>query len=275
MLGFKILIDGVFDEIDVEVIYSDEFKRAMLKNKDTEEFIETQWNAKVHEAKEKGIKIFNGPLFRLNDLRSTDNKQLILELGRTDYKEYVGTRTEEFHHNNNFRTLANPLAICAAIISREGKIVVERRGEVDVYSGQYHVIGGFMDRSFDFVGNIPSPFKAIRREIKEEIGLSLKNTRLLLGGIAYDLITPHPEMCFFVEVDLSCKDISDIFLTHEVDQEVHRLEFIGGSKDELIEFITSHHGSISVTGEACMVLYGKHRYGVQWYQEIMSVLSLK
>jgi len=132
-----------------------------------------------------------------------------------------------------------------------------------------------MDRSFDFVDNIPSPFKAIRREIKEEIGLSLKNTRLLLGGIAYDLITPHPEMCFFVEVDLSCKDISDIFLTHEVDQEVHRLEFIGGSKDELIEFITSHHGSISVTGEACMVLYGKHRYGVQWYQEIMSVLSLK
>jgi len=267
MLEFKILCEGFFTKENVKVIYN--HNDTMPKDDKINIFIENKWDFKLNELREKGVIIFNGKLFRLSNCRIVQNK-LEIELGNTDYKEYVATRMEDFYNYHSLNNLANPLAVCIAMISSDKKIVVEKREGVDVYSGRYHVIGGFIDRDIDFKLNLtPCPFKAIKREVKEETGVDLEDSVIYSLGVVYDLVSPHPEMCFLVNLSISSKEILDVFLTSKHDFEVHDIELIHDSESELSNFIFYNHGNISATGEPCLLLYGKYKYGESWYKDIV------
>jgi 8-oxo-dGTP pyrophosphatase MutT (NUDIX family) len=270
---FKILTKESFRQEDVEIIYVAGAGNAMPKDRGTEALIEESWPAALQEAEKRHVNIFNGMLFRLKNLTVTYGNTLRLEFGDTNYKEYVATRAERFYRNRQTDVLANPLGICIAIGSREGTIIIEKRGKVDVYSGRYHVIGGFMDRSQDFRNGTPDPFQAIAREVKEEVGLKLESDTIQLVGMVYDLVTPHPEMCFCAESNLSSAEITDIFLNCEKDCEVDNLEYIDASEDKLATFIQSKRSLTSVTGQACLTLYGKHKYGARWFHKVIDALS--
>ena len=238
----------------------------------TETLIEQSWSANLREAEKRQANIFNGLLFRLKNLAVTNGK-LVLGLGDTNYKEYVATRAKSFYRGRKHHVLANPLAICIAIVTAGGKIIIEKRAKVDVYSGKYHVIGGFMERPQDFRNDIPDPFQAITREVKEEIGLELPTETIQLLGVVYDLITPHPELCFCAKSNLSGKEITDVFFNCEKDREVEKLSYIDASPDNLAEFIVSQLPFTSVTGQACLTLYGKHNYGTEWFCKVMDSLG--
>jgi len=270
---FKILTKESFKQADVEVLYVAGAGNAMPKNRVTETLIEESWPVALQEAEKRHVNIFNGMLFRLKNMTVTSCNMLRLELGDTSYKEYVATRAERFYRSRQSDVLANPLGICIAIGTREGTIIIEKRGKVDVYSGKYHVIGGFMDRSQDFRNGMPDPFQAIAREVKEEVGLKLESDAIQLVGMVYDLVTPHPEMCFCAESNLPSTEITDIFLNCEKDCEVDNLEYIDASEDKLAMFIQSQRSLTSVTGQACLTLYGKHKYGDRWFHNIIDAPS--
>jgi 8-oxo-dGTP pyrophosphatase MutT (NUDIX family) len=270
---FKILTKESFRQQDVEIIYVAGAGNAMPKDCATETLIEESWPAALREAKKRHVNIFNGMLFRLKNMTVTSGNTLRLELGDTNYKEYIATRAERFYRSRQSDALANPLGICIAIGTSEGTIITEKRGKVDVYSGHYHVIGGFMDRSQDFRNGMPDPFQAIAREVKEEVGLKLESDTIQLVGMVYDLVTPHPEMCFCAESNLSSTEITDIFLNCEKDCEVDNLEYIDASEDKLATFIQSQRSLTSVTGQACLTLYGKHKYGTKWFRKVIDALS--
>jgi 8-oxo-dGTP pyrophosphatase MutT (NUDIX family) len=272
LLDFKILSETSFKREDIEVAYVACNGNAMPKDQATETLIEESWSAAAREAKKRHVKIFNGMLFRLKNMTVTSSNTLRLELGDTDYKQYIASRAETFYRSRQTDVLANPLAICIAISTSEGNIILEKRGKVDVYSGQYHVIGGFMDRLQDFRSGMPDPFQAIAREVKEEVGLKLRNDTIQLIGMVYDLVTPHPEMCFCAESNLSSKEITNIFLNSKKDREVDKLEYIVASEDKLAKFIHSGRSSTSVTGLACLTLYGKHKYGDRWFHNVIDAL---
>lgn len=272
LLDFKILSEKSYNQGDVEIIYTAGIDNAMPKDHSIEILMEESWSAAVQEAKKHHVNIFNGMLFRLKNIATINNNTLRLELGDTNYKEYIATRTENFYKNRLRDALANPLATCIAIVTREGEIIIEKRGKVDVYPGQYHVIGGFVDRSQDFNQGIPDPFKAIVREVHEETGLKLQDGTIRLVGIVHDLMTPHFEMCFYTDSNLYSKEIMKIFTSSQKDREVDKLEFIEASRDKLADFILSQHHLIAVTGQACLTLYGKHKYGAQWFRKVIDSL---
>lgn len=273
MPDFSILSEKNFEKADVEVLYISGDSNAMPKDHVAEALIEEIWPAAVREAKKRHVNIFNGNLFRLKNVRATSDNGLMLELGDTNYREYVATRSDKFRNNRQPGDMANPLATCIAIGTSDGKVIIEKRGGVDVYSGKYHVIGGFMDRPQDLNNGIPDPFKAIGREVKEEVGLTLRNDRIQMTGLVYDRITPHFEICFCTESSLLSKEILDIFVNSEKDCEVDKLEFIDASEDKLAKFISSRRHLIAVTGQACLTLYGKHRYGTTWFHAVMNALG--
>jgi 8-oxo-dGTP pyrophosphatase MutT (NUDIX family) len=272
LLDFKILSEESFKQADIEITYAAGSSNAMTKDSVTETLIEENWSATVRKATKRQVKIFDGMLFRLKNVTVTSGNKLFLELGDTNYKEYITTRTKGFYRGRQPDVLANPLAICIAIGTTEGNIIIEKRGKVDVYPGQYHVIGGFMERSQDFRNGIPDPFQAIAREVKEEVGLKLRADTIQLVGIVYDLITPHPEICFCTESNLSSKEITDIFLNSETDREVDKLVYIDASEDRLAKFIISQRRFTSVTGQACLSLYGRHKYGTGWFRKVIDSL---
>lgn len=273
MPDFKILCETSFEPGDVETIHNAGSINGMPKDQETENLIQERWSVAVGEARKRDVEIFNGMLFRLNNLSVTKDNKLVLQLGDTTYREYAATRAGAFRKSRQDRDLANPLALCIAITTTDGRIVIEKRGNVDVYSGRYHVIGGFMERPHDFYEGTPNPFHGIAREVEEEVGLKLPAHAVRLTGVVYDLITPHPELCFCAESNLSSREITRIFLRSEKDHEVEKLSYIDASKEKLGEFIVSRRRVTSVTGQACLLLYGKHKYGAAWFRTVLDSLD--
>jgi 8-oxo-dGTP pyrophosphatase MutT (NUDIX family) len=134
---------------------------------------------------------------------------------------------------------------------------------VDVYEGRYHVIGGFFERGLDPI----DPFAAMRREIREETGIQSTDIRdQYCLGIVYDVATPHPEMCFLTRLDISLKEVQT---RKPEDDEIVQLQILQVNAASLREFILTHHGNISATGEPNLLLYGKWKFGEQWYEDVM------
>lgn len=270
-LPFDILVRGNFDTETVKVFYKPSLR---MSNDDyISSLIEMIWSKKVQEASKRGVPMYDGRLFRLYDYR-VDGNTLSLYLGDTSYKEYVGTRDKEFYESYGREALANPLAVCAALVSSDGKILVAKRQIGDIYQNHYHVIGGFFDRDLDIKDDgTPNPFEAIKREIYEEIGLEIPISRFRLLGLAYDLITPHPELCFCCSVDLTMSEITRRYSQAKTDAEIDAIEYIQNSETGIKQFVIANHGNISVTGEACLLLFGGYLHGEEWFTQLLDELA--
>lgn len=236
-------------------------------------FINKQWELALSKHSNKSKVLFNGRLFSLLN-HTEDNGRLVLELGNTDYATYVGTRVHGFTECYPNSPRANPLAVCAALITNDHKIVMEQRAGGDVYSNFSHVIGGFIDRELDTPNNDGSldPFSAMVREIQEELYIDLGNSQGILTGLVYDERTPHPELCFSFSVNHSLPEIVEEVERHS-EREVNRLFGIENSPEKLRSFLVKNYLSISVTGFGCLLLLGRVKFGNHWYEEASKTLQ--
>jgi 8-oxo-dGTP pyrophosphatase MutT (NUDIX family) len=223
--------------------------------------INRTWQERLLECQKASVPLFDGSLFRLQS-HNLQNEILTLDVGITGYKEYVGTRTPSYSCTHARDELANPLAVCAVVLTSDAKILIEKRAGTDVYAGRYHVIGGYADRDKDFHASQFNPFEAIAREVNEETGLALSPDSFLCSGLAYDVLTPHPELCFVAHAPHS-HQVADAHKNS--DGEIRTLEFLDDSPDSLENFLRQHHTQVSATGEAALLLHGLHSYGPAWF----------
>jgi hypothetical protein len=248
-------------------------KDTIVYDEQLQRFIDNQWHTQVRKYEKEGMKMFNGKLFRLKHFHKGGDR-VFLELGDTNYKDYVGTSIKEFYESHPYDKLANPLAVSVTLVTSDRKILVEKRNKMDVYRGRYHVIGGFIERDIDVgADSRPDPFKAIKREVWEEIGVALLDENLFSLGLVRNLKVPHPEVCFFARMDISSEEVFAISAANKLDGEIEQLDFIEDSSDDLARFIVFNHGNIVATGEACMLLYGNDRYGEAWYNDTLQSLK--
>ncbi|MDO8674009.1 MAG: NUDIX hydrolase [Dehalococcoidia bacterium] len=266
MIEFEILVDGSEFGLEIEASYQSGLR---MPSDDVERrWIEETWLQSLQRAESEGVPLYDGRLFRLEGF-ATAAGRLTLRLGDTGYKEYVATRRPEFHGVHPRQHLANPLAVCAVLVTSDARILVEHRHGLDVYAGRYHVIGGFFERDKDGEA-APDPVRAIQREVREETGLDLDHSRFTCLALVYDRITPHPELCFTAPISLTFDEVRQLQGT---DGEVNRLEFIEDSPASLRNFILANHGNISATGEPCLILYGKRRFGRGWHNDLLAAIS--
>ena len=228
--------------------------------------IDRTWEERLLECQKTGVPLFDGSLFRLQAHHLHDGI-LTLDFSNTTYKEYVGTRAASYARTHHRSELANPLAVCAVVRTSDAKILVEKRSGADVYVGRYHVIGGYADRNKDLRASSFNPFDAIAREVNEETGLALSPSSFICSGLAYDVLTPHPELCFVAQAPHS----HEVLEAHKKsDGEIRALEFVEDSPQSLENFLRQHHGQISATGEAALLLHGLHSYGQFWFASASS-----
>src|SRR5262249_13698340 len=132
------------------------------------------WTAATIEAAARGRELFPGAMTRLFGW-SADDSTLTLDLGSTDYRTFVGTnlRHPELASMYGREALANPPGVSAAVVTSDGRIVVQRRSEqVFEYPGYFHVCGGNVEPA-DVVGpTAPGVFASARRELAEELGIA-------------------------------------------------------------------------------------------------------
>ncbi|WP_376793539.1 NUDIX hydrolase [Thermogemmatispora sp.] len=266
MREFQILVRGCFDAERLVVSYDESLR--MPRTPSDEDCIEACWRQKTQEMEQRRAVLYDSPLYRLADWEVRLDGRLYLTLGLTSYKEYVASREASFAQGRGRRELSNPLAVCSVIETADGQLLLDRRRGVDVYEGRYHVIGGFCEseRDRDNAGR-PDLFGAIRREIGEETGLRRDDiARQLCLGLVYDLVTPHPELCF-----LTCLHIplAEVRQRQPADREVERLLSLPARAESLRSFLFTHHGQISATGEPALLFYGGWRFGEAWYAETL------
>lgn len=269
MLEFEIVAHGLYRPAQLTIDYDP--AQRMPVTTEIQAWMDDLWQLKLAQAQQQGLRLFDAPLFRFIAAHSTMDGYLHLTLGDTGYKEYVTTRTAEFAQTHTRQDLGNPLAVCSVVETEDNYILLDKRQGVDVYVGRYHVIGGFFERELD-MGQQPDPFAAIRREIREETGIQASDiTEQYSLGVVYDLLTPHGEMCFLTRLNIPLQEVLDNRTPEE--HEIRQLHFLQATEEKLRAFIITHHGNISVTGEPNLLLYGKEKFGGEWFDKIMEYIA--
>src|SRR5713101_2588686 len=263
MLEFEILARGLYRPEQLDITYDPSLR--MPIHPAMQSWMDTLWEQKLVIAREKGIPLFDAPLFRLVEAESKPGGTLRLVLGDTGYKEYVTTRVPEFAQGRKREELGNALSVCSVVETSDGYILLDKRRGVDVYVGRYHVIGGFFERDRDSLGNAqPDPFGAMRREIREETGIQAADiAEQYCLGVVYDLATPHAELCFLTRLHIP---LSEVKTRVPEEDEIKQLETLRVTEQSLRKFLIENHGNISATGEPNLLLYGELCFGKRWLQ---------
>jgi len=265
-MEFEILARGLYRPEQLVIRYDPALK--MPVNDVVQGWMDSLWQQKLAIAREKGVRLFDAPLFRLVRVEEGRGSELPLHLvvGDTSYKEYVTTREPEFFRGRRREELSNALGVCSVVETSNGYILLDRRQGVDVYAGRYHVIGGFFERSMD-MGKRPDPFAAMRREIREETGIQASDIReQFCLGVVYDLATPHGELCFLTKLNIG---LDEVRRRVPEDDEVKGLLALAVTAESLRDFVLANHGNISATGEPNLLMYGAVRFEEEWFDEVV------
>lgn len=261
MREFEILARGLFRPDQLIITYNPALR--MPSSPAIQQWMDTYWEQKLAEAQERGIPLFDAPLYRFVDAETRADGVLHLTLGDTGYKEYVTTRVPQFSEGRQRQELGNALAVCSVVETSDGYILLDKRWGVDVYVGRYHVIGGFFERGRDSLENgRPDPFGAMLREIREETGISAADiAEQYCLGLVYDLAMPHAELCFLTRLHIS---LAEVKTRVPEEDEIKQLETLYVTEQSPREFITRNRGNISATGEPNLLLYGELRFGTEY-----------
>jgi hypothetical protein len=229
--------------------------------------IEKIWSNKFKDALQNGKILFAGPQYRLSNHRRFKNK-LLLELGNTDYREFLGTNVAhpEWLGKYGKEYMSNALAICSVIETSDDKIVVGKRSDkLAEYASWFHTVGGHPNPRNYHGAKDCDLFHAMRHELRGEIGLKDKEIsyqRVL--GLVENTGTHKPELVFITKTSMPSYDIP---LRRKSEREEHT-KLMAISPRKLSFFLKKNTGNIVPPGEAGFVLYGRVRYGESWVKRL-------
>ena len=266
MLEFDLLARNLYTPDQLHIHYDPSLRMSITPQQQAR--IETRWQQRLAIAHKHNVRLFDGQLFRLVALEPHADGTLYLSLGDTGYKDYVATRDDEEEFSKPRFERANPLSVCGAVETSDGHILLERRPMRGVHAGRYHVIGGFTDRTMDMHDGHIDLYSAMSRELREETGIQQEDIReQVCLGAAYDMLLPHPELCFGIQLKISYEEVLQ---REPEDDEIEQMLTTRATPDELRAFICGNRGKISPTGEPTLLLYGAYRFGEAWYEDVMS-----
>ena len=259
MEEFEVLAQGIFTADLISVDYRPGAR--IHWEPSVEEFIDKAWEAYVRASTDVGITVYNGRVFRL-DTFDWRNGRLSLTLSDIDFRSCIGSGTNQFAAAFPHAPRANPLTVSVALVTIDGKIVLEKRSRIDARRRKYHMIAGFMEREFDVSDGQPNPFDTLRREVREELGLILEGP---LYGTGLVRAVYGFELCFYSRLPISFERLLEIKADGETDCEIDALEAIEDSPAAVASFLVRHTTDFVPSGRACLLLYGREAYGEHWY----------
>jgi 8-oxo-dGTP pyrophosphatase MutT (NUDIX family) len=172
---------------------------------DAAEQIERAWRAAMGAAEARGVRLFDGPMARLDGYEVV-GERLVLRLSRTSYRMFVGTNQQRALGRWGYgpETLANPLGLSAALVTGDGKLIFGRRsGRVFYHPGLLHPVAGTLEPQ-----EREDPVAGMAREIAEETGLGAGEYKIVgLLGMVEDVALGQPEAVFDVRTKLSAAEV--------------------------------------------------------------------
>ncbi len=270
--NFEILTLGEWTNKSIEANWSN--FETMSTNKKIADFIEGNWTKETKYSQSNNQILFSENLTRLDSFMQNPDK-LILQLSPTNYKEYIGTNkyieiVKEIVGNTYFEYLSNPLTVSVVLKTRDNKIVVAHRSKSTFEYPEYlHVPGGHIQSDKHRKEGKIEVFDAILDEIREEFQIEksdLKDLKCL--GLCRDRKTLKPELTFYGDLNLI---LSNIKINPENKEHINIIG-VDNSKTQLFDFLIQNRKNIVPVGKACLVIYGKYKYGSEWFVSVIDKL---
>jgi 8-oxo-dGTP pyrophosphatase MutT (NUDIX family) len=225
--------------------------------------IRDAWRDAERAAAATGCSLFPGPLCRLIRYQR-DSSRFQLQLGPTDYREYLGTSrnwiriSQQFPGNGVTRYLANPLAVCAVVHTTDRKLVLARRSSRTMeHPGYWHFPAGHVDPRQHLFGARVNVFKAALDELFEETGCQGELGSTVCLGLVRFRTTMKPELVFSVAVPHTSAAFKESLLNEEHDQ----LRFIPDTAESILELLSTSSNSLVPIGRTALSLYASWRHG--------------
>jgi hypothetical protein len=228
--------------------------------------------------------VYNGFLPRLLSFQISGNC-LLLELGLTDFKEYIATERLLLENSNvlDASQFASPLAVSAVTKTRDCHVLVEIRSSKVVFStkGKMHVkpSGHVVATTTSLVKQsatrVPYPFlDAVATEALEELSLSRDE---ILGitctGLIRSLPNQKPELMFVMETSIDSKEIIGRPKAHGWESE--RLLAIPYEPDRIWQLLADELPNFTSPGHAALLLAGRRDFGEDWSVSLLAELNSK
>ncbi len=204
-----------------------------------------EWKRKKAQNK----KIFSSAIYRVSGY-SVKNGNLALELGKTCYKELVGTNylssSDKSFFNfikklgaragSPFRYFSMALSVGAVVTTKDNYILITKRSEkVESYKDTFHTIAG----QVEFKGGEPLKpeifKKAVVNEMESEAGLKENEYKLYFAGLVINNENLKPELIFVAKSKIN---LADILLRKKTEGFEFKSVF-GLKKEDLKKFLNS------------------------------------
>lgn len=259
----KVLIIGTFGEREVIGITLDEKKKP---DAGLDQRIEPKWQ----EILRKTPKTFPGSMYRVSNWQLKEG-QIVLDLGLTDYREYVGTRELSDLRSYGYEALSNPIGVSTAVITGDNKLVIAKRLSGEKV-GYIDVIGGAVSPREDFIDGKVDFFHTAKRELVEE--LNFENTEDLEKhlseikclGLVYEYAgLCHPQLIFIAELNLPSDEIKKR-ISEEIEPVIINLD---KNSPTLEEVLKSFYPNIEPDGRIAMALSRKFERGKNYSKRLL------
>jgi hypothetical protein len=252
-------LTGDWDESSVEIRWSDD-KRPRIA--EIESAIDSAWQ---RAAARPGIKLFDGPMCRLEAAQGAD--KLLLTLSHTSYKAFLGTNLThpEFAELYGSHVLANPVGLSCALISSDDCLMLGRRNvKVAYYPARIHPFAGALEPAPDV--NI---FDEVRRELAEELGFTTGETReISCMGLIKDGSLLQPELVFRALSTQSRAQIEARVLAEE-----HEGAMAIETSAEAVS-TAALDPRLTPVAVGTLLLFGRGRFGQPWFDAASRAVNL-
>lgn len=231
MFETRILYKGDFL---LENIQTDILNDEWISTPDYDRKVTQAWSQKLTEAHEKGMVIWDGMFYRVTNIPELEKATdlIVLKLGTVPYR-YIGTllNLKEDFSTSGLQPL-NHLSTAAIIRTNDDYYLFGKRTS----DGSIDLIGGGVQQDEIEVTSGTDLAKNLYKEIEEESGIKRSAIKDMRGiGILFS-ITSNTLIIGHVEVNLSKKEVEEIF-KHRGDDEMAEAVFIPQS--HITEFLSS------------------------------------
>ncbi len=274
----KVLVLGTFIPDEIEVLVTN---NCMPDNPKLREQSEERFNPKW----------FPGPLVRLESF-SLEEGKLYLVVGKTNFKEYVGSRDLASLRKFGVGALSNPVSTSVAVITSDVKMIVADRSEGDAV-GSLDVAGGYINPQNDFVveKNTIDVFHAALREVGEEVFIGKRSiteeeleqtkasiTDIVCLGMSYEYAgLCHPVLSFAAKTNLT---------SHQMNERIERTNMLpdheikvlvvepvrltnNGTFEYVMELLAKRYKNVEPDGRITIALARKWLEGKEFTKNIL------
>jgi 8-oxo-dGTP pyrophosphatase MutT (NUDIX family) len=218
-----------------------------------------------------GVKLFDGPMCRLESWSAPSGGLLQLTLSRTSYKLFLGTNMCHPELADRFgpQVLANPVGVSPALETADGFLMLGRRNaRVAYYPSRVHPFAGCLEpvegQSGESTGpeqKGPDVFAAVRRELFEELGLGIDDVPAIrCTGIAEDVYLRQPELIFRVKCTLTRSQIAS-----QVARDEHHESWSVPATPSGVEAGLADP-ELTPVAVASLLLWGRIAFGAEWFE---------